>query len=81
MMIDAVSKEPLSVSTDGTVGPYIMVPFSQLDELCRLLDEHRVPYAVQANVISLNDEPEIAVVDLGYDGDALAVQALHDGAQ
>ncbi len=75
-MTEATTKKPLRVSTDGTAGPYLMVPVSQLDEVRRLLDSRRIGYWVEENAISLNGTPEIAVIDLGRGGDATAVQAL-----
>lgn len=78
-MIDAMTRKPLFVSTDGTAGPYIMLPVSQLDEVCRLLDENGVRYWVEEEAISWNGEPEVAVIDLGRGGDAARVQALLDG--
>lgn len=80
MMIDAATKKPLRVSTDGTAGPYIMVPVSQLDEVRRVLGDRGVRYWVEENAISLNGAPEVAVVNLGRGGDAAAAQALLDGA-
>jgi hypothetical protein len=77
-MTDTTTENPMRVSTDGTAGPYIMVPFSQLDEVRQLLDSHHVAYAVEEDVISLNRAPEVAVIDLGRDGDAAAVQAILD---
>jgi hypothetical protein len=80
-MSDAVTQKPLRVSTDGTTGPYIMVPVSQLDEVRRLLDSRRIGYWVEENVISLDATPEIAVINLGREGDATAVQALLDSVR
>ena len=77
-MKDTTTKEPLNVSTDGTAGPYIMVPVSQLDEVCRLLDEHHVRYSVEENVISLDGAPEISVINLGRGGDSKNVQRILD---
>jgi hypothetical protein len=77
-MTDAATKKPLRVSTDGTAGPYIMLPVSQLDEVQRLLDSRSVRYWVEENVISLDGGPEIAVIDFGRTGDAAVVQAILD---
>lgn len=77
-MTDAATKKRLRVSTDGTAGPYIMVPVSQLDEVRQLLDSGQVGYWVEENAISLDGAPEIAVINLRPDGNALAVQALLD---
>jgi hypothetical protein len=78
-MKDSATKRPLYVITDGTAGPYIMVPVSQLDKVQRLLDLHRVHYSVEENVVSLNGGPEVAVVNLGRAGDTNGVQKILDG--
>jgi hypothetical protein len=77
-MIDAMTRKPLHVSTDGTAGPYIMVPVSQLADLRELLDKHRIRYSVEEDAISLDGAPEIAVVDLGHGADVAAIQAVLD---
>jgi hypothetical protein len=77
-MTDTTTKKPLRVSTDSTVGPYIEVPVSQLDEVRRLLDSRRISYTVDEDFISFNGAPEEAVIDLGRGGDAAAVQAILD---
>lgn len=79
-MNDITTKQRLHVSTDGAAGPYIMVPVSQLDAVRRLLSQHHVPYTVDENAISIDDEPEVAVVDLGRSGDAKKVQQILDNA-
>ena len=80
-MTDVTTQRALQVSTDGTAGPYIMVPVSQLDDVKRLLGGARVHYWVDENAISLNGTPEIAVVNLGRVADASAVQAVLDTAR
>jgi hypothetical protein len=77
-MKDVATKKPLYVSTDGTAGPYIMVPVSKLEDVRRLLDQHRVRYSVDEHAISLNGAPEVAVVNLGRGGDAKGVQKILD---
>jgi hypothetical protein len=77
-MSDVVTKEPLHVSTDGTVGPYIMVPLDQLDEVRQLLDQHNIRYSVDEDAISLNGKPYVTVIDLGRGADAAAVQTILD---
>ena len=77
-MKDTMTKQPLHVSTDGGAGPYIMVPDAQVDELCRVLSRHDVRYSVDELVISMNGEPEVAILDLGREGDAMAVQKILD---
>ena len=77
-MTDITTKKPLRVSTDGTAGPYIMIPVVQLDEVRKLLDGRRIRYWVEENAISLNGSPEVTVINFGRGGDAAAVQALLD---
>ncbi len=80
-MIDSMTNKPLCVSTDGTAGPYIMVPVSQLADLRTLLDGHQIRYSVEEEAISLDDSPEIAVVNLGRGADVSAVQNILDPMQ
>lgn len=78
-MTNSTTQTPLRVSTDGTAGPYIMVPVSRLDEVRQSLDNRRIGYWVDENVISLNGAPEVAVVNLGRGGQASVVQTILDG--
>ena len=77
-MIDATTNKPLHVWGDGTPWPYIVLPVSQLDEVRQLLDVHGIRYEVEDEVISLNDGPETATIDLRRGTDAKAVQAILD---
>ncbi len=79
-MIDVMTRRRLHVSTDGTAGPYIMVPVSQLVEVRRLLDSHQISYVVEEDAISLDGKPEVAVLDLGKDADVQRIQTILDGA-
>ena len=80
-MIDATTHQRLRVSTDGTAGPYIMVPVSQLDDVKALLHDRHVNYWVDENAISLDGKPEIAIVNLGRGANASAVQTVLDGVR
>ncbi len=80
-MTDIVTKEPLRVSTDGTAGPYIMVPLDQLHEVRQLLDQHSIRYSVDEDAISMNGKPYVTVVDLGRGADAAAVQTILDSVR
>ncbi len=77
-MIDKSTRKPLYVSANGTAGPYIMVPVDQLAAVTRLLDDNRVRYWTDEVAISLDDEPEVAVINLGRGTDPHAVQRLLD---
>ncbi len=80
-MIDTVTKKQLKVSTDGTAGPYIMVPVIQLADLKMVLDKHNLSYSIEEEAISLNDAPEVAIVDLGRKADVQAIQIILNSIQ
>src|SRR5258708_1268040 len=67
---DQSKGSPIHVSTDRGAGPYIRLPFSQLDDLKRILDGHGISYSVRENVISLGGGPFMAVVYLGRGANA-----------
>lgn len=75
-MLDTTTQKPLYVSTDGTAGPYIMVPLSQLSDVRELLNQHDIPYTVEENAISFDRQPYIAVVNLSRGENADKVQAI-----
>ena len=77
-MSDTVTRNTLSVSTNGAAAPYIRVPVSQLDDIRQLLEKNNIHYRVHENVISLNGGPEIAVVDFGRGADIDAVRRVLD---
>ncbi len=80
-MIDVETRKPLQVSAEGGSRPYIMLPLSQLDDLCQVLDKHQFHYAVEDDVISLDDGPEIAMVILNRGTDAHSLQEILEKAQ
>jgi hypothetical protein len=80
-MINAMTQKPLCVSIDGTAGPYIHLPVSQLAEVEQLLAKHGVRYWTDEQFISLDGAPEKAVVNLGRGADADAVQAILDSVR
>ena len=77
-MIDEMTQSSLRVSKDGTAGPYLMVPVTQLDAVLAVLDSHKVRYWVDADAISLDNEPAITVINFGRSGDAARIQAILD---
>lgn len=80
-MTNTTTNKPLRVSTEGTAGPYIRLPLSQLDDVRRLLDSHGIFYWASENAISLNGAPEVTVINLGRGGDAVQVQAVLDNVR
>jgi len=77
-MIDAMTRKPLCISTDGTAGPYIMLPVCQLHDVREVLDTNDINYWVEEEVISLDGAPEVAVVNLGKQAEIAAIQAVLD---
>ena len=80
-MTDVTTQKPLQVSTDSPAGPYLELPFIQLDEVRRLLDSRSVKYWVLEDVISFNGGPEEATIEFGRVGDAVAIQAILDSVR
>jgi hypothetical protein len=79
-MKDRATGSSVRVSTNGTAGPYIRLPYDQVDEVKRLLAAHNIHCWVSENIISLSGGPFYAVVNLGRAADAAAVQRLLDTA-
>jgi hypothetical protein len=78
VMIDATTKKPLMVSNEYPPAPYIWLPFSQLDEVRRVLDSRSIGYWVDQNAISINGGPEMIQITFQRGTDVAAVQALLD---
>jgi hypothetical protein len=57
-----------------------MLPMAQLDAVVAVLDRHRVRYWVDADALSLDDEPAVTVINFGRSGDAARIQAILDEA-
>ena len=79
-MIDSTTHARIVVSTDGDAGPYIMVPLDQLDAATQMLRDSGISFWVDADAISLDDKPAVAVINLGRGTDAGRVQRLLDAA-
>jgi len=57
-----------------------MVPVVQLSHIRELLGRHAIRYWVDADAISLDGKPAIAVINFGRAGDASRIQTLLDEA-
>jgi hypothetical protein len=77
-MIDVTTKKPLRVSNEYPPAPYIRLPFSQLDEVRRLLDRNQIGYSVREYTISLDGGPEKIVINLNRGTDLSVVQTILD---
>jgi hypothetical protein len=79
-MIDEMTQETLRVSDGGIGGPYLMVSMDQLDAVRAVLDRHKVRYWVDADAISLDNEPAITVINFDRTDNAARIQTILDGA-
>lgn len=79
-MTDTTTRRPIQVSTDGTSGPYIMVPVALLEKVRKLLDENNIRHWEDHNAISVDGRPAIAVINLGRGADSGRIQDLLDAA-
>ena len=79
-MVDEMTRDRLRVSVDGVAGPYLMVPVGQLGRVRAVLDRRGVRYWADADAISLDGKPAIAVVNFGRGGDPVLIQSLLDEA-
>lgn len=77
-MIDTSTGERLIVSTESEAGPYIELPYSQVEEVCKRLDRAGISYWVDPWVISLDGEPETAEINFSRYVDAAQIQAALD---
>jgi hypothetical protein len=78
MMTDAATKKPIRVSTDGTTGPYIVVPVDQLGKIRNLLEADRIRFWVDHHAISIDGKPAVTVINLARGTDPTRVQASLD---
>ena len=81
-MIDALTGWKVSVESTDADGPYVIVPARQVDALSRLLTEHRIPHAVEAEVPSRHhaEVPTELVVRLSLAVELTNLQDILDQA-
>lgn len=79
-MNDSETQERIVVHTEGTGGPYIMVPLDQLAAIEEVLRKDQVSYWVDSDAISLDGKPAVIVINLGRGTDVNRVQSLLDDA-
>jgi hypothetical protein len=79
-MFDVFTGWKVSVESTDADGAYVIVPARQVDALSRLLMEHRVPHAVEAEVPSRHhaEAPAELVVRLGLAAELAHVQDILD---
>ena len=77
-MIDITNQQRLMVTTAGDSLPYIRLPEKQCKQVVALLDAHGIEYEVEDHVISINDGPERAFINLARKTDPFRVQQILD---
>ncbi len=75
-MIDAISQKPLRIDPDEY--PYLIVPYSQLDQVKALLEANKVSFDVDEEVLSMDNGPEVAFVNFPRRTDPAMIQRLLD---
>jgi hypothetical protein len=81
IMIDTMTHERLEVLTAQGAGPYIMLPFSQLESVKSILKAHAVPFWEDSFSVSINGDPAMITINLYPGVDAAQVQRLLDAVE
>ena len=63
-----------------TVGPYIMVEPSQVDDVRQVLDEAKITYGLDPDAIRLNGNPACTLFNFGNGADVARIQQVLDDA-
>jgi hypothetical protein len=79
-MIDSTTQSPMTVSTDGGAGPYLIVPIDQLESVTSILRNNHIPFWEDSFSVTVNGTPEVVSVNFGSGVDAVQVQRLLDAA-
>jgi hypothetical protein len=79
-MIDMHTHRPIRVSTDGTSGPYLMVPADQVEQVRKVLEANSIPCWVEHYAISVDGRPAMVVINIATKNDPRHVQAILDSA-
>jgi hypothetical protein len=79
-MFDVFTGWKVSVESTDADGSYVIVPARQVDALCRLLSEHFIPHAVEAEVPSRHhaEAPAELVVRVGLTVEVAHLQRILD---
>lgn len=80
-MTDATTHTQISIHTDGTAGPYLMVVTEQLAAVEDALKDAGISFWTDRDAISLNGEETVAVINLGRGADVDRVRQVLDEAE
>ena len=78
-MIDKVTGNRIEVKCDGTAGPYVIVPESQVAKVCDLFKANDISFDKNARSIT-DPHGTDTIFDLGKEADVERIQSLFDGA-
>ncbi|MGZ3356307.1 MAG: hypothetical protein ACXVBO_15820, partial [Isosphaeraceae bacterium] len=77
-MATSAADASLTVSADGTAGPYVVATSEQLGPVAEALRAEGVRFQVDQEAVLLNGAPALAVIDLGMGADVTRVQGVLD---
>ena len=77
-MVDTSTGERLLVWTAPDSGPYIDLPSSQVEEVCKRLDRAGIAYWVEEGEISIDDSPFMSTIAFSRYVDPARIQAALD---
>jgi hypothetical protein len=79
VMRSTLADAPLTVSTDGTAGPYIIVTTEQMDPVVEALRAQRIHFETNDDAVMLDGRPALSVISLDHDADVERVQKILEG--
>ena len=62
-MTDELTQKRITVSEGTKGGPYLVIPFSQLEAVKQLLDQHAIVYWPDPMSISVNGKPPVIFIN------------------
>jgi hypothetical protein len=79
-MIDQDTEKPVRVSIDGDSGPFILVSIKSMDRVIDVLKQNHIPHWLDPLIISVDNKPAVAVINIGRGSDPHHVQTILDEA-
>jgi hypothetical protein len=77
-MSTSATDAPLTVSTDGTAGPYVIVTPDQYGPVAEALRAEGVPFHVDQDAVLMGGVPALAIIDLGIGAEVERIQRILD---
>ena len=79
-MKDPITGARITVNTDGTAGPYIIVPESLVENILELFESNGVQFVERPGSVKGKNDSD-TIFDLGLDADVEVVQTLLDSVK